>query len=377
MNFDFSEEQQLMREHAQRFLSERSSLSVVRAALENPSTTGSDDSLWREIAELGWTATTIPENYGGAGLGYLELCVLAEELGRALAPLPFASSVYLATEAILRAGDEEQKNHYLSKLASGELIGTLALAEKTGFPTPASIETTWRAGRLNGVKQPVPDALAADFAVVVARTGEGRGESSIGLCLVDLHESGVEREALAALDPTRSLACLRFNDTPATLLTGPVPGWELLNQLLDRAAVLLAFEQVGGAQAALDMAKQYALERHAFGRPIGSFQAIKHKLADIYIAVELARSNCYFGAWALSTEAPELPTAAATARINAIQAFQLAAKENIQVHGGMGFTWESDCQLYYRRAKNLALMLGSERRWKDLLIRHLATRNTV
>lgn len=378
MNFDFSEEQQLMREHAQRFLAERSSLSVVRTALENPAESTHNVELWHDIAELGWTATTIPEHYGGAGLGYLELCVLAEELGRALTPLPFASSVYLATEAVLASDDETLKQHYLPKLASGELIGTLAFAEKTGFPTPASIETTFSSGRINGVKQPVPDALVADFAIVIARSSESRDrdEAAIRLCLVDLNGEGVIRENLSALDPTRSLASLRFENTPVKLLNSSVSGWQLLQQLLDRAAILLAFEQLGGAQAALDMAKQYALERHAFARPIASFQAIKHKLADMYIAVELARSNCYFGAWALSSGASELPVAAATARVSATEAFYLAAKENIQIHGGMGFTWESDCQLYYRRAKALALMLGSSRRWKDILVRRLAARNT-
>jgi acyl-CoA dehydrogenase len=170
------------------------------------------------------------------------------------------------------------------------------------------------------------------------------------------------------VDPTRSHAKLTFEGAPAERLGAPGQGWALLQRLLDRAAVLVAFEQVGGAQAALEMARDYALGRFAFGRPIASFQAVKHKMADMYVAIELARSNAYYGAWALSTDAPELPIAAAAARVSATEAFYLSAKECIQIHGGMGFTWEFDCHMYYRRAKLLALSLGSARRWKHELV---------
>jgi alkylation response protein AidB-like acyl-CoA dehydrogenase len=216
------------------------------------------------------------------------------------------------------------------------------------------------------VKLPVADGDVADFAVVLAREAAGPT-----LCLVDLHGAGVTRERIATVDPTRSHARVTFANAPAERLGAAGQGWGLVERLLDRAAVLVAFEQVGGAQAALEMGRDYALGRFAFGRPIGSFQAIKHKLADVYVAVELARSNAYYGAWALSTGAPELPVAAAAARVAATEAFYQAAKENIQTHGGMGFTWEFDCHMYYRRAKLLALSLGSARRWKHTLITRL------
>lgn len=368
MNFDFSEEQRQLRDQARKFLAAEASPARVRAVLEGQAPY--DRALWEGMVDLAWPGTAIPESHGGAGYGYLELCVIAEELGRSLAPTPFSSSVYLATEAILAAGSTEQKQRYLPALASGEVIGCLALAEGAAAPVGA-IDATARSGRLSGTKLPVADGDVADLAVVVARDGS---DDALGLFLVDLTGPGVTREPVATVDPTRSHARIVFDRAPAEPLGATQDGGTLLGRLLDRAAVLVAFEQVGGAQAALDMARDYALGRFAFGRPIASFQAIKHKLADMYVAIELARSNAYYGAWALSTDAPELPVAAAAARISASEAFFLAAKENIQTHGGMGFTWEFDCHLYYRRAKLLALALGSPRRWKDVLIARLEAR---
>jgi alkylation response protein AidB-like acyl-CoA dehydrogenase len=220
---------------------------------------------------------------------------------------------------------------------------------------------------VSGTKVPVADGDVADFAVVVAAHGDGRA----GLFLVDLTASGVTRASVATVDPTRSHARLVLDSVPGELLGAPGQGWPLTERLLDRAAVLVAFEQLGGAQAALEMAREYALGRFAFGRQIASFQAIKHKLADMYVGVELARSNAYYGAWALTKDAPELPVAAAAARVAASEAYYQAAKENIQIHGGMGFTWEFDCHLHYRRAKLTGLTLGSARRWKDLLVTRL------
>jgi alkylation response protein AidB-like acyl-CoA dehydrogenase len=220
----------------------------------------------------------------------------------------------------------------------------------------------------------VTDGDVADVAVVVARTADGAGDHALSLFLVDLGVKGVTRTTVKTVDPTRSHGRIVFDGAAAEPLGAAGAGWSLVRRLLDRAAVLVAFEQIGGAQAALDMAREYALGRFAFGRPIASFQAIKHKLVDMYVAIELARSNAYYGAWALSTDAPELPVAAAAARVSATEAFWLAAKENIQTHGGMGFTWEFDCHLYYRRAKLLALSLGSARRWKHELITRLSER---
>jgi acyl-CoA dehydrogenase len=369
MNFDFSDEHKLLRDQARKFLRERNTLRAARRALDGGALY--DEALWREIAQLGWQGAAIPEPCGGGGLGHLALCLIAEELGYALAPLPFSSSVYLASEALLIAGSAAQKDRYLPHLARGETIGTLALAEGPGALEPLKLRTSFANHRLVGVKAPVPDGTSATLAIVVAQSGE----HGLSLVLVDLNAPGVRREPLAALDPSRPQARLVFEGAPGEMLGTPGGGLALLRRLLDRAAVLFAFEQLGGAQAALDMAKAYALERYAFGRPIGSFQAIKHKLADVYVATELARSNAYYGAWALAQDAPELSVAAAAARVSAGEAFFLAAKENIQTHGGMGFTWEFDCHLYYRRAKLLALALGSTREWKDHLIAALEARN--
>ena len=372
MNFDFSDDQKVLRDQAKKFLSRHASPARVRRILEGAEPY--DPELWRGMAEQGWPGTAIPEAHGGAGFGYLELCVIAEELGRSLAPTPFASSVYLATEALLLAGSDAQKKRWLPKLAMGQTIGCFALAEGAAAPSPKAIATRAHDGKLHGTKMPVTDGDVADVAVVVARTADGAGDSALSLVLVDLHAPGVTRTPVKTVDPTRSHARIVFDGAAAEPLGPTGEGWSLVGRLLDRAAVLVAFEQVGGAQAALDMAREYALGRFAFGRPIASFQAIKHKLVDMYVAIELARSNAYYGAWALSTDAAELPIAAAAARVSATEAFWLAAKENIQTHGGMGFTWEFDCHLYYRRAKLLALQLGSARRWKHALISRLAER---
>jgi len=368
MNFDFSDDLKLLREQARRFLGQHCSPAAVRRILEGGDRY--DRQLWRQVAAMGWTGAAIPEDYGGAGLGHLGLCVLAEELGAALAPLPFSSSVYLASEALIAAGSAAQKQVWLPRLAAGAAIGTLAIAEGPGKADVRKLATTLRGGLLSGVKLPVPDGEVADFAVVVAH-----GERGPTLALVALDGPGVTRGPVATIDPSRSHAVITFRDAPAEALGAPGQGVMLLDRVLDRAAVLFAFEQVGGAQRALEMARDYALQRYAFARPIGSFQAIKHKLADVYVATELARSNAYFGAWALARNAAELPLAAAAARVSANEAYFLAAKENIQVHGGMGFTWAFDCHLYYRRAKLLALALGSTRHWKERLLAQLEAAN--
>jgi alkylation response protein AidB-like acyl-CoA dehydrogenase len=248
----------------------------------------------------------------------------------------------------------------------------LALAEGTGNPDPAHVRSRAIGGRLAGSKWPVMDGNVADFAIVVARDDAGE----IALFAADLTASGVSRRPLTTVDPSRDHARIDFAGAEVERL-GPDCGWPLVQRLLERAAIMVAFEQVGGADASLEMARNYALERYAFGRPIGSFQAIKHKLADVYVAIELARSNAYYGAWALSAEAAELPLAAATARVSATEAFHLASKENIQTHGGIGFTWDVDCHLYYRRSKQLALVLGSAPGWKHRLVELLEMRNAA
>ena len=368
MNFDFSDDLKQLRDQARRFLSEQCPPTLVRRSLDGEQPYAAP--LWQEIANMGWIGAAIPEQYGGAGLGYEGLCVLAEEIGRAVAPVPFASNAYLAAEAILLAGTEAQRQKYLPQLADGSLIGCFALAEGNGNPSPDAIRARVTGGKLNGVKWPVADGGIADMAVVAARDEA----NEIGLFLVETNQ--LTKTTLRTVDPTRDQAKFDCTDTPAEKLSAAA-GWPTVQRLLDRAAVLFAFEQVGGADAALQMARDYAMERFAFGRPIGSFQAIKHKLTDVYVALELARSNAYYGAWALTADAAELPLAAATARVSATDAFHLAAKENIQTHGGVGFTWAFDCHLFYRRSKQLALRLGGAPFWKNRLVDLIETRNAA
>lgn len=358
MNFDYSVDQKLLKEQARKFLTNTCPPTVVRGILDGAQPY--DGNLWKSIAELGWLGTAIPEEYGGLGLGYIELCALAEELGRAIAPTPFSSTIYLFAEALLLAGSVEQKQRLLPAVASGELIGCLAIAEGPGDePLAANVV----AGRLNGRKLPVTDGDVASYAVVLAGT-----EAEAGLFLIDLNVPGVTRECLRTLDPSRSAAALTFQDVAADPLGQGEDGALLLQALYDRAAVLLAFEQIGGADRALEMARDYALERHAFGRQIGSYQAIKHRLADMYIRNEVARSNAYYGAWALAGSATQLGHAAAAARVAACEAYWYSSKEAIEVFGGIGTTWEADCHLHYRRAKQLALLIGGAALWRERLI---------
>ena len=368
MNFEFSAEQLEIKEEARRVLADLSSPASVRKVLDSGA--GIDRHLWTTLGELGFLGAAIPEAYGGTGAGHLELCAIAEEIGRANAAIPFSSSICLGAELIMAAGTPQQKAHWLPRLARGAVIACVAVTEQPGQPRAESIATAFKDGGLHGVKLPVLDGAIADVAIVAAR-----GDAGVSLYLVELDSPCVRRESLSIIDPTRGQARMEFRGAPAELLARD--GWPALTAAWDRAAVLTAFEQVGGAERAMEMARDYALERYAFGRPIGSFQAIKHKLADMYVAVTLARSNCYYGAWALAGNAVELPEAAAAARVSATQASQLCVKENIQVHGGMGFTWEFDCHLYYRRAHLLALTLGGLTHWQDRLIDQLRARRDL
>lgn len=363
MNFEFNDEQNLIKDQANGFLAENCSPDVVRQVLEGDDLYAKD--LWQKIVEMGWTATVIPEEFGGLGLGYLELVVIAEELGRACAPVPFGSSVYLATEAILAAGSQAQKDAWLPKFAAGEVIGTLAYAEGGGQTNAAALVTSADGGKISGSKAVVPDAEIAQVMIVVAKSGSGDGAS---LYIVPTDQPGVTFASVATLDPATNHANVTFAGADAELLGNDGDGWRILESLLDRAAVLYAWEQLGGAETCLVQAKEYAMGRYAFGRPIASYQAIKHKLADMYVKNTIARGNAYFGAWALNTGAEELPLAAATARVGSTQAYYYASKENIQTHGGMGYTWEFDCQFYYRRSKVLSVNIGSEGLWQQKLL---------
>ena len=375
MNFDFSDDQKQLRDQARKYLAEKCPPKAVRAVIDGAAPY--DKTLWKGLAEMGFIGVAIPEEFGGTGAGHLELCVIAEELGRALAPVPFSSTVYLAAEALMLAGSDAQKKKWLPKIAAGEAIGTLALFEGAGNPSPKAIKLKAAGNVLDGVKTPVADGAIADFAIVAARTASTGRDSDIALYLVELNADGVARKTLANVDPSRNQAEITFQGVKAEPLGAAGDGWGLLSQILDRAAVLVAFEQVGGSDRALEMGRDYALDRIAFGRQIGSFQAVKHMLADMYVSATLARSNCYYGAWALSTNASELPEAAASARISATQAYQHCSKNNIQVHGGMGFTWEFDCHLYYRRSNALALGLGSQSYWENQLIDRMRKKNAA
>ncbi len=371
MNFDFSDDQNELKEQARKFLADKSSAKAVRCVLENADVSF-DKALWTGVADLGWLGVAVPEAYGGLGLGRLELCVLAEEMGRAIAPIPFASTLYFFTEAVLLAGSDAQKAAVLPKVVDGSLIGCFAVSEGPGAPTASNLACAFDGATLSGVKIPVTDGDCATHAIVVAKEGSGTS-----LVLVDLGHAGVKRETLKTMDPSRGHARLTFDKAKGERVGPAGQGWALAEQVLDRAAVLIAFEQIGGSQACLDMAVDFAKNRYAFSRQIASFQAIKHKLADMYVALEVARSNAYYGAWALSTDASELSIAAAAARVAGIEAYHLASKENIQTHGGMGFTWDVDCHLFYRRAKLLAVQAGALPVWKEKLVSRLERRNAA
>jgi alkylation response protein AidB-like acyl-CoA dehydrogenase len=371
VNFDFSDEQKALQDEARKFLAAKCPPDKVRALLSDDSV-DHDADLWSQVIEQGWLGAAIPEEHGGLGLGYLELCCIAEEIGRAVAPIPFASTIYFFAEAILRAGTPEQKAKYLPKIATGECVGTFASSEKAGAISEATISAEVSGGKLNGTKIPVTDGVIANAAVVLAKEN-----GQLSLFIVDLDGDGITKTRLNTMDRSREAAQIDFKGASAERLGKAGEGMGLFEAINDRAAVLLAFEQVGGADICLEMAQAYALERYAFGKPIGGYQAIKHRLADMYTKNVLARGNAYYGAWALNSDAPELPIAAAGARIAASDAYWYAAKENVQVHGGMGFTWELDCHLHYRRSQQLSLVAGSARLWKEKLISRIERRNAA
>ncbi len=364
MNLEFSEDQQFIQKNAREYLTEHATLDVCRRVLESDEPYAQD--LWKGVAEMGWLGTAVPEEYGGTGLGHLELVLIAQEVGRALAPIPFSSSVYLATEALLQFGSEEQKKQWLPGLCSGERIGTYAAVEKLGDPELDEVDAVLSGGKLSGEKVPVLDGDVANLAVVLAKDGE-----AYSLLLVDLAGSGVRRTNLESFDPSRSQARLTFDGADAEVLGKAGNGIAQAEALLDRAAVMMGFEQVGGSERALDVTREYTMGRYAFGRPIASFQALKHRMADMYAANQIALSNGYYASWALSTGNAELALAACNVRVAASDAFVLAAEEMIQMHGGVGYTWEFDCHLFYRRAKLLGLALGSASAWREKLIRRL------
>jgi alkylation response protein AidB-like acyl-CoA dehydrogenase len=340
---------------------------------------GYDAEVWRRVGqELGWPSVIVPEAYGGIGLGYVELVALMEEMGAALLCAPFFSTVCLATNALLAAGTEAQKHAHLPGIAAGATITTLAVSEESGRPDAAGITTT--VGRdgaelvLNGTKTYVIDGHTAALLIVAARTPDSEGEDGVALCLVPADTPGVSRRLLPTMDQTRKQAEITFRDVrvPATaLMDAAGAGWPALQQTLDLATIALAAEQVGGAQRCLDMTVQYAKERVQFGRPIGSFQAIKHKCADMLLLVESARSAVYYAAWAVSVDDPEVPVLASLAKAYCSDAYFRCAADSIQIHGGVGFTWEYDVHLYFKRATASEHLLGDPTHHRERVARSL------
>lgn len=373
MNFGFSAEQEELRAVVRRFLEEKSPESEVRRLMATAE--GYDPAVWSQMAnELALQGLAIPEEFGGQGFGPVELYVVFEEMGAALYCGPYFSTVALAANALVNAGDVSAQRTFLPGIADGTTIATVALTDEAGsWDLAATSTTAVRDGdgwSLSGVRSFVTDGALADLILVPARTATG-----LSLFAVAGDAAGLTRESLATMDQTRKQSRLTLDGVSATLVGeegGATPGLEATVQM---AAAMLAAEQVGGAQRVLDRAVEYAKSRVQFGRPIGSFQAIKHKLADVYVAVELARSNAFHACWALEAGAATLPLAAATARVSADAAFFHAAKENLQTHGGIGFTWEADCHLFYRRAQQLSAALGGPRYWKEQVAAALDSAN--
>lgn len=365
MNFEFSEDQRALQDQVARHLREAFPLTRTMAVMDaDPAEkTRLRRAMWQEFAAMGYLATALPEVYGGIGCGYLELCLMAEEFGRAALPVPMLSAVYTAMEALLLYGSASQQQRWLPLLATGERTATLAFAEPGCAGLPRQPGCTFVDGKVTGRKSPVSDLDLADLAVVLVALADG----SRAWALVDLQQAAVSTQPLTMIDEAWPHGELILAAAAAELLVGEGDAAALppLERVYQRAAIVAAFEQIGGAGQALEQAREYALQRQAFGQPIGAYQAIKHKLVDMYVARELALSHAYFGAWALANDAAELARAAAGAHLAATRAYELCAAENIQIHGGVGFTWEYPCHVYFKRSRLLALYFGGERCWKE------------
>ncbi|MBU6328960.1 MAG: acyl-CoA/acyl-ACP dehydrogenase [Acidobacteria bacterium] len=369
MNFAFSEEQEELRNIVRQFLEAKSAETAVREQMETDR--GYDPEVWSQMAEqLGLQSLTIPEEFGGQGFGYVELVVVLEEMGRALLCAPYFSSVVLAANTVMQSGDRTAMETILPGIASGETIATLALTEPNGRWDASGIEATATqsggAWRISGTKSFVLDGHTADVIIVAARTSAG-----VSLFSVAGDAAGLTRTALSTMDQTRKQAKLEFAEVEGTLIGTDGAGWDVLSTVLDLAAVALAAEQVGGAQMCLDMAVQYAKDRVQFGRPIGSFQAIKHKCADMLLEVESAKSAAYYAGWCASELNDELPSVASLAKAYCSDAYFHAASENIQIHGGIGFTWEHPAHLYFKRAKSSELLFGDPTYHRELLAQRI------
>ncbi len=369
MNFAFTEEQEELRKTVRAFLEAKSPETAVREQMETDS--GYDTAVWGQMGEqLGLQGLAIPEEFGGSGYTFVELGIVLEEQGRALLCAPFFSTVVLAANTLLHSGDEAAKAAHLPGIASGATIATLAFTEPSGKWDESGITTEATAAgdgwTLTGVKSFVLDGHTASLIIVAARTAKG-----VSLFTVAGDAAGLTRTALSTMDQTRKQAKLEFANTPATLLGTEGEGWAVLSTVLDLAAVGLAAEQVGGAQKVLEQAVEYAKVRVQFGRPIGSFQAIKHKCADMLLEVESAKSAAYYGLWCAAEQNDELPSVASLAKAYCSEAYFHATAENIQIHGGIGFTWEHPAHLYFKRAKSSELLFGDPTYHRELLAQRI------
>lgn len=380
MDFAFNEEQQELRSMAESFLEEYSSSKKVREAMA--SERGYDPEVWSKLgSELCWTSVLVPETYGGLGLTWVEVVALMEKMGESLLCAPFFSTVCLAGSLIELAGSEAQKQEYLPKIAQGELTATLAYTEANGHWDASAIEATARKDGadyvLQGKKRYVLDGNSAQLLIVAARREASQGEAGVSLFLVPATAAGLHRKALPTMDQTRPQAEIELDGVrvPAAALLGAEgaegAGWPALNKALQFAAIALAAEQVGGAQKCLDLAVAYAKERVQFGRPIGSFQSIKHKCADMMVRVESARSGVYYAACVAAEDGAELASAASLAKAAASDAYFQNAADAIQIHGGVGFTWEYDVHLYFKRAKSSETLLGDAAYHRELVAKQI------
>lgn len=362
--FSLTEDQREFRSTVRAFLEHHSPESQVRRAME--SETGFDSAVWRAMADqLSLQGLVIPEEYGGEGFGFAELGLVLEEMGAALVPGPFFTSAVLTAGVLLCSGDEEACERYLPGIASGETIATLALTERSGRWDRDGIETTadqdgagWM---LRGMKHYVPDGKIADLVLVVARTSSG----AVGLFVVE-HTDDLVRREQSSLDPTRRQAVIEFADTTAIRIGGE-DAWPGLSRALRQAAAALANEQVGGAQRCLDQAVAYVKVRSQFGRPVGSFQAIRHRCADLMLDIECARGVAQYAVHAIDRYPVESESAAALAKAYCSDVYARAAAANIQLHGGIGFTWEHPAHMYYKRAKSSGHLLGDAKYHRALL----------
>ncbi len=369
MNFAFSEEQEELRRIVRQFLEDKSPETAVRELMATEK--GYDDAVWNQMADqMGLQGLIVPEEFGGSGFSYVELVVVLEEMGRALLCSPYFSTVVLAANTLIHSGDVAAKAAYLPGIASGQTVATLAFTEDNGRWDEAGITTvatrtgdTWA---IDGQKMYVLDGHVASLVLVAARTAAG-----VSLFAVDDEAPGLTRTSLATMDQTRKQARLEFASTPATLIGTDGAGWSVLERVLDLAAVALAAEQVGGAQKCLEMSVEYAKVRVQFGRPIGSFQAIKHKCADMLLEVESSKSAAYYAGWCASELNDELPSVASLAKAYCSEAYFHASAENIQIHGGIGFTWEHPAHLYFKRAKSSELLFGDPTYHRELLAQRI------